>query len=127
MSKRQRPINLNLLSLHYPLTAIVSFCHRVSGLLLIFLIPILLFILQESLASAVAFENLKSHFSHPFFQIILWLLLSALGYHLVAGIRHILMDLHLGDSLRGGRISARLTTFFGVVIIIAGGLWVWWK
>jgi succinate dehydrogenase / fumarate reductase cytochrome b subunit len=124
---RQRPINLNLLSIDFPLTAIVSLLHRISGLLLIFFIPMLLFVLQESLASEATFANLTLIFSHPMIQVSFWILLSALGYHLVAGIRHILMDLHFGDSLWAGRLSAKLTVFFGLLIMAAGGFWIWWR
>lgn len=124
---RQRPVNLNLLSLQFPLPAIVSFAHRISGLLLIFLIPILLFALQESLDSELAFEQLKARFNHPFVQIGSWILLTALGYHLLAGIRHLLMDMQIGDSLSAGRFSAKLIVILGIVTAIAGGLWIWWK
>lgn len=127
MRQRQRPINLNLFTIHFPLPAIVSFGHRVSGLVLIFLIPVILFALQESLTSEAGFQKLKTYLNYPLFQIGLWIMLSALGYHLIAGIRHILMDMHFFDSLKGGRIGAKFIVFLEVIIIIAGGYWIWWK
>lgn len=120
---RQRPINLKLLSLSFPIPAIVSIIHRLTGLLLIVFIPILLFILQESLSSALAFEKLKNVFNEPIFRLCLWVMLSALGYHLIAGIRHILMDMHLGDSLWAGRLSAKITIFLALGLTVALAFW----
>ena len=34
-------------------------------------------------------------------KLILWGILSALLYHLVAGIRHLIMDMGIGETLRG--------------------------
>lgn len=124
---RTRPINLNLLKFHFPLPAIVSILHRISGLLLIILIPFLLFTLQESLDSAESFETLKGYFSHPLLKGGLWVFICALGYHLLAGIRHLLMDMQIGDSLRAGRFSAKIVIILAVVLVIGAGFWLGWK
>lgn len=121
----RRPINLNLLTIHFPIPAIISIAHRLSGLFLVFLIPLLLFTLQESLHSSSRFTELKLTLSQPLLQITLWIFLAALIFHLIAGIRHLLMDMHFGDSLRAGRFSAWLTVLIAAGFIIAGGFWLW--
>ena len=124
---RKRPVNLNLLTLHFPIPAIVSILHRLSGVFIFLLIPFLLWGLQESLVSSARFELLKVTLNRPWIQCGLWVFLLALSYHLLAGIRHLLMDIHLGDSLRAGRLSAGIVLALGVMAAVVGGFWVWWK
>ena len=56
---------------------------------------------------------------------MLWGVLSALLYHLVAGIRHLLMDAGLGESLEGGRLGAKILIVIAVVLIVLLGVWIW--
>lgn len=121
----KRPINLNLFSLHWPIPAIVSFLHRVSGVVLFLLIPCLLWVLNESLASEAQFELLKVRLGAPWIQFLLWSFLAALLYHLIAGIRHLLMDIHLGESKMGGRVSAYLVLFLFAVGVLIAAYWIW--
>ena len=53
---------------------------------------------------------------------LIWLMLAALIYHLVAGIRHILMDMGVGGSLAGGRLGARLVLIISVIFILMMGI-----
>jgi succinate dehydrogenase / fumarate reductase cytochrome b subunit len=56
---------------------------------------------------------------------ITWIALSALLYHLIAGIRHLLMDIGIGESLKGGRLTAYLvfiTTTLGIILL---GVWLY--
>jgi len=121
----KRPVNLNLFTIKFPLPAIVSILHRASGALVFLLIPLLLWMLQASLKAPVQFDDLQDTLNNFFVKLIIWLLVSALLYHLVAGIRHLLMDLGLGESLRAARFSAWLVMIIsGVLVVITGG-WLW--
>lgn len=122
---KQRPVNLNLWTIKFPIPAIISILHRASGALLFFFLPFLLWMLQASLVSPDKFSQLQNTFSNPIFKIVIWLVLAALFFHLVAGIRHLLMDLGIGESLKAGRFSAKLVLIIAVILmIIAGGvLW----
>jgi succinate dehydrogenase / fumarate reductase cytochrome b subunit len=119
--------NLNLFTIYFPVTAVVSILHRMSGVILFLLIPLLLWSLQESLHSAARFLQFKHHLHSPIIQIIVWTFLVALGYHCLAGLRHLLMDMHVGESKQAGRLSARIVLILAVVVMGMGGYWVWWR
>lgn len=118
----KRPINLNILTMHWPIPAIVSFLHRLSGVFLFFLIPFLLWALQESLATGSQFAALKAAF---WVQFICWVVLAALLYHLIAGIRHLLMDVHIGDSKKGGERSSYIVIGLFIVCWLLSAFWIW--
>src|SRR5689334_5736663 len=104
----RRPINQGLFTLDYPITAYISILHRITGLILCLAIPIGLWLLQESLASISRFTTLQQTLERPSVRGILWISFLALGFHLIAGIRHLLMDCHIGESKAGGRLSSYL-------------------
>lgn len=119
MSKR-RPVNLNIATLRFPVTAWVSIAHRLSGIGLFLLIPALLWILQESLASEERWLMLKESLHHPIVIWLMWAFILAILYHAVAGMRHLGLDLGIGETKRGGRIGAwmviALTLIFSGII-----------
>jgi succinate dehydrogenase / fumarate reductase cytochrome b subunit len=123
--KTQRPVNLNLFTIKFPLAAIVSILHRISGILLFLLIPVLLWALHASLLSADSFQALRDDMTSPTGKIVLLMLLSPFYWHFVAGIRHLLMDMEIGVELRGGFITSVLTFVFTFLLLILTGLYIW--
>jgi len=115
---KTRPVNLNIPSLKFPITAIVSILHRLSGFVLFLFIPVVLWVFGYSLTSAAHFHNLALAMSNVWFRLGVWIFFSGLIYHLFAGIRHLFMDLHWGESLRGGRIGAWFILAVSVVLIV---------
>jgi succinate dehydrogenase / fumarate reductase, cytochrome b subunit len=89
-----------------PLSAMVSIMHRISGALIFLLLPFILYLFEKSLFSEIAFEHFKGIVSHWFVKLILLGLAWAYLHHFCAGIRHLLMDLHIGLSKDGARKSA---------------------
>jgi len=85
----QRPVNLDLRTIKLPITAYTSILHRVSGVILFLGIVVMLFALDKSLASEEGFAEVQACLTSPLAKLIIWGLLSALLYHLVAGVRHI--------------------------------------
>lgn len=85
----------------------------------------MLWALSCSLASAIDFDSLSLFLSHPFFKFVVWVVLAAFLYHFVAGIRHLLMDVHIGESLRSGRLTAKIALGTSIVLIIIAGIWLW--
>lgn len=81
--------------------------------------------LDVSLSSEQGFAELGEMLTSPLCQFILWGCLAALSYHLVAGVRHLIMDVGIGESLEGGMNGAKLVVFFAVVLIVLAGVWVW--
>ncbi len=119
-----RPKNLNLFTIRFPISAIISILHRVSGVILFLLIPVVIGCLSFSLTEP-GFENLQGWLTNPLAKFIFWILLAPFCYHLVAGIRHLLMDAHIGTSKRGGRLSSILTLIISILLVILAGVWLW--
>ena len=124
MSTTNRPININPLTIRLPVMAVVSILHRISGILVFLLIPILLSALGKSLASPEGLAQIKDAWSAPLVQLFIWALVGSIIFHLIAGIRHLLMDMHMGDSLMAGRWGARIVIICSLLVFI-GAYWVW--
>ena len=124
----KRPVNLDIGTIRLPITSYVSILHRISGVILFFVVAILLFLLEASLASEQSFEALKEYFSNIIFQIVLWGSLVALAYHVVAGVRHLIMDFGFGEeSFAAGRRSAWVAVVVASIIsaLITGWVFLW--
>lgn len=121
----KRPINLKLSSLKYPPMAIVSILHRISGIFLFLLLPFMLYFLSLSLRSEASFSEWQHLFSCPYTKGIVWVFGSALIFHLLAGIRHLFMDMGLGEQLSSGKYSALAVIYTALFLIIFLGFWLW--
>lgn len=117
--------NLNLFTVKYPFTAIISILHRLSGIFIFLLIPFLLWLLDEASLTSVGFDHIKMLLHTPGLQFLLWVLISAFWYHLFAGIRHLIMDIGWGESLRSARVSGAIVLILTLIFIILTGMWIW--
>ena len=94
---KTRPKYYDLNLAHLPPPGLVSILHRISGALLFFpALPIALYILHTTLGSAEGYARWAAFFDRPAVKIIV--ILAAWGYahHFFAGIRYLLLDLHIG-------------------------------
>ncbi|AIR90346.1 succinate dehydrogenase, cytochrome b556 subunit [Pseudomonas cremoricolorata] len=123
--KSQRPVNLDLRTIKLPITGITSFLHRVSGIILFLGLGIMLYALSNSLGSEEGFGEVKAYMTSPLAKFVAWGLLSALLYHLVAGVRHLIMDMGVGETLEGGRLGSKIIIAVSVVLIVLAGVWIW--
>lgn len=121
----KRPVNLDLGSLKYPPMAIASILHRISGILMFILMPFMLCYLGQSLNSLESFNELQQHLTSVWSKLVLWGFGSAWAYHVMAGIRHMVMDIGLGESLEAGRRSAVVVISLAVLSTIFLGMWIW--
>lgn len=121
----KRPVNLEISTIKLPITGVVSILHRASGVALFAGVAVLLWLLQGSLASEDGFNAIKEGFENPLCKLIVWATLAGLAYHLVAGIRHLIMDMGVGETLEGGRLGAKLALVVAVILIVLAGVWVW--
>ena len=119
-----RPKNLNLFTIRFPLPAIVSILHRITGFILFLFIPLMLWVLAYSLTPS-GFDALQAWLGNIYVKLIFWALLVPFCFHLVAGIRHLLSDIHIGVSLKGGRLSAQLTFVVSIILVVLVGIWLW--
>lgn len=113
------------MSMDLPLSAKASIVHRITGLILFFSIGFLLYVLDLSLSSEQSFNQIGELMSHPISKFIGWGILTALGYHFVAGIKHLLMDWGVGENVEAGRLGAMITIASAVVLSVLAGIWVW--
>lgn len=122
---KKRPVNLDIGTIQLPITSYVSILHRVSGVVLFAAIAIFLWVLDASLSSEESFNAVKECIGGTFCQLIIWASLAALAYHMVAGIRHLIMDFGIGETLEGGQLGAKIALIVAAVLIVLAGVWVW--
>jgi len=100
-----------------PLAGIVSILHRVSGALMFLVgIPFILYLFQQSITSEVSFESYRATVSGVFPRLVLLALIWAYLHHFCAGIRYLLLDLHVGIEKEQARTSASVV--FGVSLAL---------
>ena len=122
---KKRPVNLDLGSMKFPPMAIASVLHRISGVVLFLLLPVMLFLFAKSMHSEETFVQMKTMLTHPGYKLVLWAFGAALIYHLLAGIRHLLMDMGFGEHRCAGRRTAVLVIVLAVILTIFLGIWIW--
>ena len=122
----KRPVNLDLSTITFPLPALVSITHRITGVILFVGLIFAFWALDESLSSPQGFEAVRDALEHNFLaKLIAWGLLSALSFHFTAGIRHLLMHFDICVDIEGGTQTAKITFVTGAVLVILAGVWVW--
>ena len=115
---QNRPVNINLLKIKLPLSAFLSITHRVSGILIFFLVlPLSVMVFSELTHSQDSFDNfMHSYNSNLGIKLGCIGLMLIFQYHVFTGIRHMLMDFHiLNESLSSSFKSAVVTLILFVV------------
>ncbi len=106
MTIKKRPKNLDLTTIQLPLAGKVSILHRVSGAGMFICFPLLLWLFSASLSSPESFATFKSIAGMLPVKVVLAGLLWAFIHHFCAGIRFLLLDLHIGIEKEESRKSA---------------------
>lgn len=122
---KKRPVNLDISTIKLPVTAYASILHRMSGILLFAGMAFLLWMLDSSLDSQESFAAVRDVSSNPICKFVLFVVLAGLAYHMVMGIRHLIMDCGVGESLKGGQLGAKIAFVIAFVSIALIGVWVW--
>ena len=123
--KQSRPVNVNIFQYRFPIPAIISILHRISGVVIFVAMPFLLYLLHRSLVSRDSFLALRHTLSLPITKFFVWIVLAAITFHVVAGIRHMIMDLGFAESLSAGRASAIAVLILSAVLMTMFGVWLW--
>lgn len=123
--KDNRPVNLDINTIQLPITAYASILHRVSGVAIFFGMAVLLYLLEGSLASAERFDETKVLLGNVWVKAVVWLVLCGLIYHTAAGVKHLVMDLGVGETLEGGKRGAAIVLIGSAVLMLLAGVWVW--
>lgn len=127
---KKRPKHLNLFVIKLPLPGFVSILHRVSGAGLFIMLPAMIFLLDLSLGSAQDFATFKAITSHILVRLVLLGLIWSYAHHFCAGIRFLLLDLHIGGELKAARASSWMVlavslaiTGLAAIPMIGGATW----
>lgn len=123
----ERPVNLSLLGLFaaMPVTAVASILHRIAGIVLFVGALYLCYLLDLALGDQGGFARAAVAVATPAGKLALWAILAALGYHLLAGAKHLLLDLHVGDTLAGARFASWVSIVLAVLAAVAAAFWLW--
>jgi succinate dehydrogenase / fumarate reductase cytochrome b subunit len=122
----KRPVNLDLGTFKHPLISVVSISHRISGVILFVGLVFLFNLFDISLEGAAGFAAAQTLLQESFFaQFITWGLLSALGFHFSAGIKHLVMDLGHGEELEAANNAAKFVIGLTVILAVLAGIWIW--
>ena len=112
---QERPVYLDLTKIRLPMSAFSSITHRLTGMYVFFItLPLLLYVISESTSSKSSYEDLLASLnSFSFFSLFFYVSLSFFWYHILTGLRHLIMDFfHIGESLKGANYSAIFVVIF---------------
>lgn len=84
----------------------MSILHRATGVLLFISIPVLIYLLQQVLSGETGFNEVHALLTSPVAWFSVFIVLWALMHHLLAGIRYLLLDIHVGVRSPAYRYSA---------------------
>jgi succinate dehydrogenase / fumarate reductase cytochrome b subunit len=118
------PKYLNLFQIQMPVGAVLSIAHRVSGAVLFLSLPLLVYLLDLSLQGPAGFDQAGRWLDSPPVQVLSLLLVWSLSHHLLAGIRHLMLDLHIGVEKAAARRTAWISnlTALAVTLVYGGSL-----
>jgi succinate dehydrogenase / fumarate reductase cytochrome b subunit len=123
---KTRPKYYDLSLAHLPPPGLVSIFHRISGALLFFpVLPIALYVMHVTLGSQEGYERWAAFFARPAVKILVILALWGYAHHFFAGIRYLLLDLHIGIDKPAAGNSAIAVLALGVLTAAALGWWIW--
>ncbi|MTV37986.1 succinate dehydrogenase, cytochrome b556 subunit [Duganella radicis] len=119
--KKERPEFRNihvteLSNYRMPLASIVSILHRISGVGMFLLLPFVLYLLQNSLRSEISFAYYEGFVTYPLVKVIILGLSWSFLHHMIAGIRHLVMDLHIGLDKHSARKSSATVLIISLVL-----------
>ena len=105
----QRPVYIDLTKIKLPMSAFSSITHRLSGMYIFFIsLPLFIGLLYLSTLSKSSYDNLHLSLGEiSFFSIFVLFSFLVLWYHILTGVRHLIMDFfHLGETLVGSYYSS---------------------
>jgi succinate dehydrogenase / fumarate reductase cytochrome b subunit len=125
-TQKPRPKYYDLNLAHLPPPGLVSIFHRVSGALLFFpILPALLYLLQATLGSEEGFMRWREFFDQPVAKLAAIGAIWLYAHHFFAGIRYLLLDLHIGIDKPASRASAVGVLVLGLLATLLIGWRLW--
>lgn len=125
--KKSRPQYSNIgifdiLRYRMPLAGLVSILHRISGAFMFLMLPFILYLLDLSIASELSFARMQGVASHWFAKLVILALCWSFLHHFVAGLRHLMMDMHWMITKEGARKSSASVLVISLLLTLAVAL-----
>lgn len=129
-ARRARPQYRNIhvtqiLGYRMPIAAVVSILHRISGMLMFLLLPFIVWIYDRSVTSEISHAALTSVFNagpaRIVYKLVALVLVWSFLHHLLAGLRHVWMDLTHRVSKEQGHSSALVVLAVSVLLTLVLG------
>ncbi|MEG3767932.1 succinate dehydrogenase, cytochrome b556 subunit [Alteromonas sp. 14N.309.X.WAT.G.H12] len=123
--KKQRPVNLDLNTIKFPPSAVSSILHRITGVAMFFALLFVIWAWAVSVSSPEGFANVQTIMDGVIGKLIAIGTASALTYHILGGIRHVIMDMGHWEELESGNNSARAIMALWIVLTVVLGVVLW--
>lgn len=123
--KKQRPVNLQLNTISFPPAAITSILHRITGVALFFALMFVIWAWALSVSSLEGFDFVQEQMSGPLGKFVAIGTISALTYHILGGVRHMIMDMGHWEELQSGDLSAKAIIAAWIILTILVGVVLW--
>ena len=125
MNSDHRPVYLDLRKINLPVSALISITHRLSGMYVFFItLPLMLALIYFSTESEDSFNDLSLFLKdYKFILGLIVLSFCILWYHILSGVRHLIMDAHIGESL----IASKYSAIFTISLWIITTCFVFWR
>ena len=125
MNTDHRPVYIDLRKINLPVPALISIMHRLSGMYVFFItLPLMLALIYFSTESEDSFNDLSLFLkNYKFILGLIVLSFCILWYHILSGVRHLIMDAHIGESLLASKYSA----IFTISLWIITSCFVFWR
>ncbi len=124
-----RPVFINLMQIRLPVSALISISHRLSGIYNFFItLPLALYLLYFSTKSYNDFILIQDKLSNPnIISTFVTFSFLVFFYHILTGVRHLLQDIHIGESLSASKKSAYLVliVWFSLFFLFMTRLYLW--
>ena len=117
MNTDHRPVYIDLRKINLPVSALISITHRLSGMYVFFItLPLMLVLIYFSTESEDSFNDLSLFLKdYKFILGLIVLSFCILWYHILSGVRHLIMDAHIGESLLASKYSAIFTISLSII------------
>lgn len=123
--KKERPVNLDLSTIKFPAAAKASILHRISGVVMLVSLVFIVWAFAVSLSGPEGFAQIENLMTSFIAKFIGWGILTALGFHLIIGLRHLVMDMGYWEELDSGRTSAVISIVLSILLSVLVGVSLW--
>ena len=113
---------VDLMNYRLPIAGKVSIMHRVSGAMLFLCLPFLIALFAMSFVSESGFNSMSTVVGHPLMKIVLLGLIWGYLHHFCAGMRYLVLDLHIGMDKESAAKSASMVFGVSLALTLVFGL-----